>query len=309
MKQRITENLVSLASEGKEENEAKINDYLQRNGYKARLVDRKTFIANQDNAKLQMMKGPECNRLILSFDEFLKEVDCKDPKIHLLWTLWNMIVFGIIEADSEKLKTLDLDCCQTLLDQFYRLWLMVSPSYIPDYVHILCCHLISEIKSHGAMVVLSNQGFENHHQYDKQIYEKGSRKGGKGSDYVSDILLFHYRNLALKKAILEDLCKEYREGKIEKRELGKRARIFGPLPRSQKEREKTFTYYVEKMLNPSIIPKAIVGDGLQLKNPSKPIQLKSFDFDETLSSALEPNIFKAIKSISGVQFVLTLFII
>jgi hypothetical protein len=148
---------------------------------------------NYEKDKCTQLRGEDCNKLIVGHKDFLQFVHCEETTVHTMWTLWNTIVFNIIEVDSEKLKTFDYEQAQILIDIFARTAFSCFPHLgIPDYMHYLQAHFLDIQKKHGPLIQLSNQGCEHFHQLNLRIYENLSLKGGKESKPDKDLISYHY---------------------------------------------------------------------------------------------------------------------
>jgi len=75
---------------------------------------------NNVKDKCSQSKGDDCDTIILNHREFLNEIQNFDVKCHLLFQMWDMIVYNIIEIPNDQLKNLDMKNAQILLDLLYR---------------------------------------------------------------------------------------------------------------------------------------------------------------------------------------------
>lgn len=241
--QRITEFLVVMATFCEENKENLCNLWLKKMKIHAKITDIKIDAENFEKGKLTMLKGDECKRILKNYFSFLQFLEVQDAKVYLVFSLWNIIVFNILEATTEDVKKLNKENSQHVLDSFFAIIVLhFNKLGIPDYLHYVQCHLLDEIELHGSMLLINNQGFENNHQKDEKTYNN-TRKGGAGSDFIYDMMEITYMKNFMRYQIAKKLADQVQKKLIPLENLSKASRILGPMPKAQQEKEKCYRYY------------------------------------------------------------------
>ena len=157
--------------------------------------------------------------------------------------------------DAHSAYEHDFEMVQTLLDDFFCILVnyYTTGFGFAHYVHIIQCHLVDCMKDTYSLAMKSNQGFENHHQEDKRIYNDGTLKGGCGTNYVLDILEHHFLKLALRQKLAVELEEQYKKTKMTKKKLKTLSRVFGPWSKDPAKKQASFRYFFLKKLVPDTL--------------------------------------------------------
>lgn len=244
MVQRITEWVIGASCYNQDAKESLANAYFEKHNISASFkeIKNKMGINNFEKNKCSQLRGEDCLTIITGYREFLQNIECNEKPIYILWTLWNQIVFNILNCDSVMFRTFDFVKAQKQLDIFARMIYQLFPNCgIPDYIHIMQAHILDEIHIHGPLVQFSNQGFENHHQILKAQY-KMTCQGGCGSKPTQDLIAQHYIVFLLRMSILDELLVQARDGRINSRNIHRKLRCLGAMPRDPEAKKQSIVH-------------------------------------------------------------------
>lgn len=204
-KQRIIEKLLKISCFGRSDVREEINriikDYFKINGVELTEKDLRNWedccvahigMMDANKADLITNNGEE---LILKLKHWAISKSVANPVIHVdflfywwddlrnIWKDW-LYIKNIIESDTENLKKVNLGELDTKLRSWIPLIVSIFGGFAVNYyMHIISVHLVELLKK-GNLTQLSNEGFKNSHQYQKQGKITSTSQGG-GVEHIN----------------------------------------------------------------------------------------------------------------------------